>query len=118
MSMSTKIDLPGLDNAIYWGWVKSWAKTHSDGCTGVPDRFVAACHEHDYHYKYAVTLFGDPITFDEANTRFRKAIQMRSRMGRFSPLAWIRFEGVNAFGRRIWDRHRAANATPPEHDHA
>ena len=114
--MSTKIELPGLDNPIYWGWVKSWAKTHSDGCTGVPDWYVEACHEHDYHFRYGATLFQDPITFDEANTRFRKAIQMRSRLRWFSPLSWVRFAGVTYLGKGLWEMHRKANLKAPERD--
>jgi hypothetical protein len=90
----------------YWERVKEWAAANSDGCTGVKDIHVHCCWEHDYHFRHARTLDGEPITFDETNLEFRKCIQAASKLGRFSPLSWIRWLGVKHFGRAIWDRHR------------
>ena len=106
--------LPGKDDNDYWALIEQWAHEYSDGCTGVPDFYVEACWEHDYHFRYGVTLFGDVITFNEANDRFRQAIQMRSRLRWFSPLSWTRYLGVSTpFGRKLWDEHRARNLQRP-----
>lgn len=104
--------LPGLEDKAYWKAVADWAKDNSDGCTGVPDYYIEACWEHDFHYKYAQTLYGDPITLEEANSRIRKAIQMRSKVRWFSPLSWIRYLGVSILGTPIWDKHRERNLKP------
>lgn len=105
--------LPGLKNTLYWAAVKEWAKDHSDGCTAVKDWYIEACWEHDFHYRYGVTLYGDPISFSEANGRLREAIQMRSKLRWFSPLSWTRWLGVNSFGKCLWDKARKANLQPP-----
>jgi hypothetical protein len=102
--------LPGLEDIQYWNTIEWWAKNYgSDGCSGVKDFYIQSCWEHDFHFRYAKTLFGDPITFNEANERFRQAIQMRSRWGRFSPMSWWRWIGVRAFGRAAWNKSRAIN---------
>lgn len=105
--------LPGKDDKKYWQTLRTWAEANSDGCSGVPDLYVEACWEHDYHYRFGVTLLGDPITFGESNARFRQAIQQRSKLKWFSPLSWVRFLGVKAFGKSIWDKHRRRNLPPP-----
>lgn len=106
------MSLPNKDDTEYWDRVAAWGKKNSDGCTGVPDFYVEACWEHDYHYRYAMTLLGDPITFEESNARFRESIQMRSRLRWFSPMSWVRFLGVRAFGRPLWDEHRQRDLRP------
>lgn len=105
--------LPGLKDKAYWSLIAGWAADNSDGCTGVPDHYVEACHEHDFHYRYATTLYGEPITFMEANARFKDAIQMRSKLRWFSPLSWIRFLGVTSFGKPLWDKHRERGLKAP-----
>jgi hypothetical protein len=90
----------------YWERVKKWALPNSDGCTGVKDIYVECCWEHDYHFRYAETLDGTPISFEEANKQFRKCIQSRSKLGRFSPLSWWRWVGVSLGGRVAWNNHR------------
>lgn len=106
--------LPGKSDTAYWRLVEQWAhQCQSDGCTGVPDFYIEACWEHDYHYRYGVTLFGEPISFQEANLRFRQAIQMRSRLRWFSPISWERWLGVREFGKSIWDGHRKRNLPQP-----
>lgn len=81
--------------ALYWDLVRLKAVAlGSDGCTGVPDFYLDACYEHDIHWRTGFTLLGDPITYAEANTRFRRVIQSRSPFGRFSPMAWWRYWGV------------------------
>lgn len=80
----------------YWVIVrKAAAALKSDGCTGVKDFYKDSCLEHDIHWRTGRTVFGVPITTAQANTRFRKVIQSRSRAGRFSPLSWIRWAGVS-----------------------
>ena len=105
--------LPNINNHDYWLAILMWARSHSDGCTGVPDFYLEACSEHDFHYRYGMTLYGQPITFREANTRFRRVIQMLSWWGVLSPVSWWRWAGVSIGGRRIWRKHRAKNETPP-----
>lgn len=107
--------LPGIKDTHYWLLVQQWAKQYkSDGCTGVMDFYVEACWEHDYHYRYGVTLLThEPITFEQANSRLREAIQMRSKLRWFSPISWTRYFGVKEFGRGIWNKHRLANLPPP-----
>ena len=97
--------LPGKDDHAYWSALARWAAAHSDGCTGVKDIYVSACHEHDFHYRFAHTFAGTPeapgesITKSEADTRFRQVMQWQSPLGRFSPVSWIRWSGVRLFGR-------------------
>lgn len=106
--------LPGKNDKEYWRLIGRWALGNSDGCTGVPDFYVEACWEHDYHFRYGMTLFGDPITFTEANDRLRQAIQMRSRLRWFSPLSWTRYLGVSTpIGKKLWDEHRERNLPRP-----
>lgn len=106
--------LPRKDcNKAYWKALAGWAEKNSDGCTGVKDIYIEACSEHDFHYRYATTLLGEPITFQEANTRFRQVIQMSSKLRWFSPISWIRYAGVSLFGRSIWDGHRSRNLPIP-----
>lgn len=112
--------LPGKDEKGYWALIELWAKNYqSDGCTIVPDLFCKpACWEHDFHYRYAVTLTGEPITFEEANSRFREVIQMHSPLGRLklgvlSPTSWVYWRGVVRGGRGIWNKHRERNLQPP-----
>src|SRR3990167_900111 len=107
--------LPGKDDTAYWKLIEQWAHEYqSDGCTGVPDFYVEACWEHDYHHRYAVTLFGDPITFHETNTRFRQARQSRSKLRLFSIVSWERYLAVaSPIGKKLWDEHRQKNLPRP-----
>jgi hypothetical protein len=106
--------LPGFEDKEYWGRIKQWAKDHkSDGCTGVKDFYVESCHEHDYHYRYGVTLYGDPISFCQANARLRQVIQMKSKLRWFSPVSWGRYLGTTVLGITIWNGHRKRNLKPP-----
>ena len=110
-----KLNLPGPENLKYWKQLRQWAKTHgSDGCSGVKDFYIEACFEHDFHYRYAKTFYGDPITFDQANKRFRQAIEGRSKLGVVNPLAWIRWLGVKCFGKHAWNSNRKKNEPFPE----
>lgn len=95
-----------MKDTTYWQRLKEWALPHSDGCTGVPDFHVECCWEHDYHFRKGTTLDGEPITFAEANAEFRRCIQSRSRLGRFSPMSWWRWVGVTVGGRAKWDEYR------------
>lgn len=97
--------LPGKHDSAYWAALGAWARANSDGCTGVKDVYVRACHEHDFHYRFAHTFagtpeaLGEPISKTEADTRFRQVMQWESPLGRFSPLSWWRWAGVATFGR-------------------
>lgn len=92
-------------NSEYWDHVRFVAtQLHSDGCTGVPEFYRDACLEHDIHWRTGRTTFDDTITTAEANTRFRRVIQSRSRLGRCSPLSWWRYAGVTIGARFLSHR--------------
>ena len=106
--------LPGKGDNAYWKLIEQWAKEYkSDGCTKSPDFgwCILACFEHDYHFRYSVTLFGDPITFEQANQRLQQVIRMFSPLPRglkwLSPAAFVYGRFVStSIGRLIWASHR------------
>lgn len=80
----------------YWDRVRLKAKRlGSDGCSFVKDWYLDACLEHDIHWRTGMTLDGKLITTAQANERFRRVIQSRSKLGRLSPLSWWRWAGVS-----------------------
>lgn len=99
------VDNTWIDNvpprcSDYWRAIRAKASMlGSDGCTDVLDLYVDACYEHDIHWRTGQTLYGVPITTAQANRRFRKVIQSRDPLGRFSPLSWWRFFGVTIGGK-------------------
>lgn len=96
MSMRARFTLPGPEDREYWAAVREWAKElDSDGCSWVIDFRRDTCLEHDAHWRTGYTMFGDRITKWQANVCFREAIQQRSWLGRWSPMAAIRFIGVS-----------------------
>ena len=96
-----------IDDPDYWSYIRYVAKERSfDGCTGVPEFYQDACLEHDLHYADAKTAFGDPITREESDERFRLVIQKRSCFRLFSPLSWWRWLGVRLLGKNAWNGHR------------
>ena len=109
------LKLPGKGDRAYWDLIAQWARDYrSDGCTMSPDWWLETCQEHDYHWRYGQTLFGDPISFQASNLRFRRAIQERSKLRWFNPISWERYYAVSSpIGRRIWDEHRRRNLRPP-----
>jgi hypothetical protein len=112
-----KLNLPKMESPVYWKVIKWWAlhaDPPSDGCSGVKDWYIEACWEHDFHYRYAQTIYREPISFEEANSRFRESIQMRSKLGRFNPISWFRWYGVKTLGSFAWHKHRINNLPFPE----
>jgi hypothetical protein len=112
----SKLNLPKLENKAYWKVIRWWANNvepKSDGCTGVKDWFIESCWEHDFHYRYAMTIYKEPVTFDQANDRLKESIQMRSKLRWFSPISWTRWLGVKAFGHHAWNKHRKENKPFP-----
>lgn len=84
------------ESSFYWGHVRATAKIlNSDGCTGVKDYYLDSCLEHDIHWRTGRTVYGVPITKQQANERFRRVIQSRSKLGRLSPMSWWRFAAVS-----------------------
>ena len=71
----------------------------SDGCTGVKDFHKDCCLLHDIFYRTGVDLAGNPVSRAEADATLRDCIRSRSRFGRFSPMAAVRWAGVRMFGR-------------------
>jgi hypothetical protein len=84
-----------------WDAIRAQAQAMgSDGCTVVTEAFQDCCYLHDLCWRHGVDpTTGQPITYDEANVLFRHCIQSKSRLGRFSPVSWIRYFGVQWFGR-------------------
>lgn len=87
-------------NSVYWDHVYAkGAELKTDGCSFVSQAFHQCCVEHDVHYRTHKRLDGSAITRAEADKRFRECMQMRSRFGVLSPMAWWRWAGVRLFGR-------------------
>lgn len=79
----------------YWDRVTEEAhRRGSDGCTGVADFRIECCFQHDLEWN-GRTVDGEPISRAETNARFRQCIASRSPLGRYSPMAWIRWLGVS-----------------------
>jgi hypothetical protein len=109
--------------ATYWEWARAEASLiDTDGCSKVSGIHVECCYEHDLSFfaakdprdAYLRWRLGDPepwkcakpITFGEANRRFRKCHQARSKFGMYSPMAWFRWLGVKFLSKQAWDKHR------------
>lgn len=109
---------------LYWEWVEhESALIHTDGCSKVTGAFRKHCRVHDLAYYYARDLVdayrrfvaGDPaywvnarlITKAEADAQLRRGMQSDSPAGFFSPLAVIRWLGLEVAGGKAWDAHRA-----------
>jgi hypothetical protein len=79
----------------YWYLVRQIAATlNSDGCSGVPEFHSDCCLEHDIHWRTGRTIDGEAITDMQANRRFWYCNAVKSRFGRWSPMAAWRFAGV------------------------
>lgn len=90
--------------AEYWAKVAEKAMAlGADGCSG-PTLQVhrACCDEHDIHYRTGQRLDGTPITRREADAEFRRCMQERSRLGKWTPMAWWRWAAVRTFGGQFW----------------
>lgn len=97
-----RLPLPSQDIS-YWKRVREIAEAEGfDGCTGVPDFYLPACDEHDYHYKYHVTLYGDSINQEEADDRFKLVIQDLSPFKVRSPMSWWRWAALRVVGGFAW----------------
>lgn len=91
--------------------VRAIAKAlESDGCSCVPDFYLDACLEHDIHYRTHKTVYGDPITKEQADQLLKKRIQESSFLGRLSPMAQWRYAAVSWFGDHAW--HEADHGSP------
>lgn len=117
---------------LYQAWVESEAALIvSDGCTGVSGFRRECCLEHDLAFYYARnprTAYmgwvdhGDrelaweeaaPITFEEANSDFKRCHARASKLGSFwwlNPVNLWRWRGVVRFSKRAWNAHRAREA--------
>ena len=108
---------------LFWDWVRAEAENiHSDGCSGVPDFYKEACLQHDLSYFYArcpVSAYkcylegiedvwgaAQVITKAHADAVFRRTIQAKSKLKRFSPMSWWRWLGVKWFAGKAWNSHK------------
>jgi hypothetical protein len=114
---------------LYWDWIRSEAALiRSDGCTGVSGLFRECCWEHDLAFYYARSAQdayqrfclnfdrvgawqeAPAITFEQANSDFRRCHIQRTKLGSFwwlNPMVWWRWRGVVRLSRSRWDAHRA-----------
>jgi hypothetical protein len=87
----------------YWQLVRDIAEAiESDGCTGVIDFYLDCCLEHDIAYRLGCNIFGEPLSRAQADASLRRCIQAKSRFGRLSPMAFLRWLGVRVFGRKSY----------------
>jgi hypothetical protein len=101
-------DVPDNDDTEFWDKVKALAaELKTDGCTGVADIRVECCWRHDIAYFTGKDIDGEPITKEEADTLFRLCIQKRSKLGKYSPMSWIRWLGVKYLGTGTWGKTKS-----------
>ena len=74
----------------------------SDGCTGVPDWYVAGCIEHDFYYRTKMDFTGKPVSRSYADKRLRLVTQKLSPVRHASPISWVRWTGVRVVGWIFW----------------
>jgi len=117
--------MPMSKKLLYWDFVRVEAKhIGSDGCTLVSELFRDCCLEHDLSYYcgkdprsayrfyrnlcagHDYWYFADAIERSEADDRFKKCIQDRSKLGKWSPISWVRWLGVKVGGWKPWNTHR------------
>lgn len=94
-----------ITHRAYRGAIERWAiELSSDGCSWVPDFRLAACWEHDCHWRTGRTLFGEKITIQQANNRFWDSTRLLSPLPRgtkfLDPLAAWRWVVVSVNGLR------------------
>lgn len=86
----------------YWLLVRARAEqVKSDGCSDSPDFAIECCYEHDIHWRTGKTIWGQPLTENEANARLERCERSRSWFARrfgFSPWAGIVRVGVTLGG--------------------
>jgi len=116
-------------NPNYLTWIHAQAaEINADGCTGVTGFKLECCEQHDVegyygkdaHDAYRLHKSGSawpwseakPITFEQWNAKFRRCLQARSKLGRYSPMAWWRWIGVRVGARRAWNEHRQRERQP------
>lgn len=78
----------------------------SDGCSKVPDIFVEECIKHDFYYRTHHDFSGRLIRKQDADLRFRRGIQNKSKFGILSLLSWWRWLGVVLFAHAAWNSKR------------
>jgi hypothetical protein len=94
---------PFKDDPQYWAKVRRKAEQlNSDGCSWTVEWHQECCFEHDIAYKTGRTVLGATISRAEADAQFRRCIQSRSRLGRWSPLSWVRWGAVRLFGGKAY----------------
>lgn len=91
----------------YWKLVRERAKElNSDKCSKALDVYVDCCYEHDIPYRSGMDVYGNPVTKAEADATFRRCIQSKSKLGRFSPMSWWRWAAVHLINCKggIWNK--------------
>lgn len=78
----------------------------TDGCSSITQVYQLCCYEHDIAYRTAKDVEGNPLTRREADAAFRKCMQGKSKLGKASPVAAVRWVAVRAFGWWGWRKAR------------
>jgi len=71
----------------------------SDGCTVVLEVYHNCCVQHDLGYRFHIDCYGNSVTRDKVDAKFRCCMQDCSKIRWFSPMSWWRYAGVRLFGR-------------------
>jgi hypothetical protein len=79
----------------YWARVQKTALAlKSDGCSVVTQAYKLACYEHDIHYRTGQTLWGAPISREQADALFPTRIRQMAWDGLgWNPLTWYHLIG-------------------------
>lgn len=106
--MATRVDSPARALSLafymseYWQRIRDEAdRLGTDGCTMGSAAFRDCCARHDIEWRRGTTIDDEPVTIDEADARFLACMQSRSRLGWWSPIAWLRYVAVRTVGRRF-----------------
>lgn len=76
--------------------------TNSDGCTGVIDFYRNGCILHDFGYRTHLDFKGNKTAKEATDIMLRDYIRSKSWFGKYSPLAWWRWQGVKYLAERAW----------------
>ena len=118
--MTRKAEMRAMSNDELWAFTntlstKEWRKftekdiadialfINSDGCTGVPDFYLDCCIIHDWFYATHRDFNGNPKTKAFADKVLEECIRKESWLGKWSPMAWWRWQGVKHWANKAWE---------------
>lgn len=94
----------------YWVNVKRLAREiQSDGCTWASEWLKLACVEHDVHYHFHHTVWGDPITRAWSDGAFLHRMAQRNSWRYWHPWIYVRYGFVRSLGWLWWETNKEAH---------